>query len=252
MNYQKVYNKLIEKRKRDILIKDDDTYVEVHHIIPSSEGGTDEPQNLVSLTPKEHYIAHLMLVKIYNDRKMWYAYLAMCCGNKFQYRGFRKITAKVYERLRIDTYEARKGRPAWNKGKKMSEEQKKKISETQKVKKGSEEARRKMSERMKGKNHPFYGKHHSEETRRKMSEAQKGRPSPLRGTHFSEEHILKMRHTKTCRKVLQLSKDGSEVIREYHSIAEAARNIGCTRQNITSVVVGRTEFAGGYKWRYAI
>lgn len=36
---------------------------EEHHIIPRSMGGTDEKENLVKLTPKEHYICHLCLMK---------------------------------------------------------------------------------------------------------------------------------------------------------------------------------------------
>ena len=44
-----------------------------------------------------------------------------------------------------------------------------------KGRKHSEEAKRKISEAMKGENHPMYGKYHSEEAKRKMSEAVKGR-----------------------------------------------------------------------------
>ena len=45
---------------------------------------------------------------------------------------------------------------------------------------------------MKGKNNPFFGKHHSDETRKKMSEALKGENNPLFGKHFSEEHRRKL------------------------------------------------------------
>ena len=38
----------------------------------------------------------------------------------------------------------------------------------------SEETRKKMSEALSGDNHPFFGKHRSDETRLKMSEANKG------------------------------------------------------------------------------
>lgn len=64
---------------------------------------------------------------------------------------------------------------------KPSEETKKKMSETHKGRKytlgykHSEEFSKKISERMKI-NNPFKGKKHSEETRKKMSEAQKNRP----------------------------------------------------------------------------
>jgi ssDNA-binding Zn-finger/Zn-ribbon topoisomerase 1 len=38
-------------------------YSENHHIIPRSLGGKDTPDNLVSLTPREHFIAHFLLYK---------------------------------------------------------------------------------------------------------------------------------------------------------------------------------------------
>ena len=44
-----------------------------------------------------------------------------------------------------------------------------------KGRKHSEEAKRKISEAMKGENHPMYGKYHSEEAKKKMSEAANGR-----------------------------------------------------------------------------
>ena len=39
----------------------------------------------------------------------------------------------------------------------------------------SEETRRKLSEAKRGENHPFFGKHHSEESRLKISESRKGK-----------------------------------------------------------------------------
>ena len=72
MTYSAVYCALISKRLKNPITKDD-CYVEKHHIIPKSEGGTDEPDNLVNLTAREHYIAHLLLAKIYDDHKMWCA-----------------------------------------------------------------------------------------------------------------------------------------------------------------------------------
>lgn len=48
---------MVSQRNRDV-------YGEWHHIIPRSMGGTDESDNLVKLTFREHFIAHLLLVKI--------------------------------------------------------------------------------------------------------------------------------------------------------------------------------------------
>lgn len=49
-------------------------YVERHHVIPKCMGGTDDPENLVDLTPEEHYVAHLLLAKANPDESsLWYA-----------------------------------------------------------------------------------------------------------------------------------------------------------------------------------
>ena len=85
--------------------------------------------------------------------------------------------------------EVRKGKPSTFKGKTLSEEHKRKISEAHKGKSRkplSEEHKRKISDTLKGKTHSeetkrkMRGIHLSEETKRKLSEAHKGK-------HHSEE-----------------------------------------------------------------
>lgn len=63
MNYKKIYNSLIDRGKNRIL----EGYYERHHIIPKCMGGDDSKENLVNLTPEEHYLAHQLLVKIYPE-----------------------------------------------------------------------------------------------------------------------------------------------------------------------------------------
>jgi hypothetical protein len=63
MNYSKIYDRLIEKAKN----RNIEGYYERHHIIPRCVGGSDDKENLVDLTPEEHYLAHQLLVKIYPD-----------------------------------------------------------------------------------------------------------------------------------------------------------------------------------------
>lgn len=57
-------------------------YGENHHIIPRSEGGSDDASNKVKLTAREHYIAHLLLAKIYDDYAMYSALTYMQCKTK--------------------------------------------------------------------------------------------------------------------------------------------------------------------------
>ncbi len=70
MNYTKHYNALIAKAKTRVLF----AYTEKHHIIPRCLGGNNSKDNLVSLTPEEHYVAHQLLVKMYpNNTSLVYA-----------------------------------------------------------------------------------------------------------------------------------------------------------------------------------
>lgn len=65
MDYQKVYNDLISFRKSNPIKKSKELYTELHHIVPRCLGGTDELENLVRLTAREHFIAHRLLAKIH-------------------------------------------------------------------------------------------------------------------------------------------------------------------------------------------
>lgn len=92
MNYSKVYEGLINRAKNRKI----DGYVESHHILPRCLGGGDEKSNLVDLTAREHFIAHLLLVKIYkNNFKLIKAVAMMCVGHCE-----RKITNRLYGKYR--------------------------------------------------------------------------------------------------------------------------------------------------------
>lgn len=62
MNYQKIYNLLIAKAQARATV---DGYKERHHIVPRSLGGSDDKSNLVELTAREHFVAHMCLALIY-------------------------------------------------------------------------------------------------------------------------------------------------------------------------------------------
>lgn len=63
MNYQRIYDEIIENRKQNI----PECYSERHHIIPKSLGGTNDKDNIVRLTAREHFICHLLLTKLYKE-----------------------------------------------------------------------------------------------------------------------------------------------------------------------------------------
>lgn len=74
MDYQKHYTRLVERARGRVL----SCYTEKHHVVPRCIGGLDTNDNLVELTPEEHYVAHQLLVKIYpDDERILYAAIMM-------------------------------------------------------------------------------------------------------------------------------------------------------------------------------
>jgi hypothetical protein len=77
-------------------------------------GGNDEKSNLVNLTAREHYIAHLLLVKIAkgnNDiksyRKMLHAFNCMKWGRCKGKRSF-KFNSRLYQKVKEEYSELRR------------------------------------------------------------------------------------------------------------------------------------------------
>ena len=103
MNYKDNYYNYIEyvktlDRKLD--------YSETHHILPRCMGGTDEKENLVVLTAREHFLAHYLLTKIYPENyKLVDAFRMMGIINKKEQN--RYINSRLYESKRKLFSEAR-------------------------------------------------------------------------------------------------------------------------------------------------
>lgn len=76
MNYFLAYQRLIAKARERVC---PEGYVERHHVLPKSLGGSDDSSNLVALTAKEHFVAHMLLAKIYGGT-MWQAVIIMKGG----------------------------------------------------------------------------------------------------------------------------------------------------------------------------
>ena len=89
MNYKLHYDLLITRAGTRVLT----TYKEAHHIIPKCMGGTDDPTNLVDLTAREHYVAHILLAKIHGGN-LWHAVNMM--GRMKNYSN------RLYERARLE------------------------------------------------------------------------------------------------------------------------------------------------------
>lgn len=105
--YSNWYHKIIANAKSRNLPKD--TYAEKHHIIPRSLGGNDTKENLVLLTSREHFVCHLLLVKMTKDNfkhKMLAAVTRFQQARSYQYRA---LNSWEYKKLRECANLARKG-----------------------------------------------------------------------------------------------------------------------------------------------
>lgn len=109
-DFMQKYQQLINQRKTQPLNKDDyeKGYVETHHIIPKCIGGDDSSDNLINLFAKEHFIAHYLLWKAYEDEeigdKFNCAVIMMAKGTKHGCRkDFRDyiIASEEYHEARV-------------------------------------------------------------------------------------------------------------------------------------------------------
>jgi hypothetical protein len=126
---------------------------ERHHILPRSLGGSNDKSNLVNLTPREHYICHLLLTKFTNGnayQKMSYALHRMTNhgGRKIKsskmYAMIRKSHADMLsEKLTGVTVMDRCGKPYFHD---IGEYQKSQICKSNSERVWTEESKRKLGE----------------------------------------------------------------------------------------------------------
>ena len=190
-----------------------------HHILPKSmypeyEKKSEESDfnwNVVLMTHKEHFVAHHLLYEIYGRSGPMATAFKMILGGRFTREFCRKSNLDQLSkwrfkhseeevsrmRLRRHTEESKKKMSDSLRGKKRSDETRRRISESKKL--ISDETRLRMSESHKG--HV-----HSEEHKKKIGDSQRGRvhseevrkkrSDSLIGHVQSEESKRKMSETK--------------------------------------------------------
>lgn len=134
MNYEKIYNALVEKAKvRGLDKSQHEGYFEIHHITPKSLGGSDDKSNLVMFTGREHFIAHMLLWKAYPESVslMRAAFMMSSRWKSGDIESNTPQNSRTYARLREEYAQA-------------------------------------VSEQCSGENNPMYGKTHTEEARNKL------------------------------------------------------------------------------------
>lgn len=141
-------------------------YYEYHHILPRClfPDFKDAAENIVTLTAREHFMAHYYLTKIFDSRALDFAYWRLCTDG----RG-RMITAEEYELGKIL---ASQRYSELNSGRKLTIEQRQKISERLTGHVCQEETKQKISD-------SHLGYKHTEDAKKKMSNSKKGKPGRI-------------------------------------------------------------------------
>jgi hypothetical protein len=213
MNYKKVYDNLIENAKLKNRSRVDKLYYEEHHIIPKCKGGGNEKSNLVLLTFREHFLCHMLLVKIHNyDPKLVFALNAFCQNER--------MTSRMYEKVRILYVNMLKNNDEWKN--KISNTMCKKVW----MKKDNECIRIFDYEMEKYKNEGYSRgrilksrKSPSEETKRKISKSNLGKPP-------SQKAINTLKEKQTGKTYEQLyGKKNAERLKELRRIKMAETNL---------------------------
>lgn len=198
MDYKKHYDQLITTRRARL---SHEGYREIHHVIPKSMGGCDDISNLVSLTAREHFIAHWLLWRIHRNKQTAFAFF---CMQKWKKKNAKMFSSIAYQEAReamsreasiiMSKQTHWKGRKQTaehienrvkklrNRSRNLSKETCEKISQSMKKYRSenplifSDEHREKLSQAAK----KLKGFKHSEESRRNMSLASIGK-SPTKG-----------------------------------------------------------------------
>lgn len=149
------------------------------------------------------------------------------------------FTCRKENLIRVEQYHINNYQPQYNIckiagssfGVKRSEE----FINSQKGRKFSEESKKKMSL-------SAMGRILSEETKRKMSMTKKGKPKTFK-------HVQKIR--LCCMKPIhQMCKQSQDILHTFSSITEASTMLNIAAPDITACAKLKRKSAGGYIWRY--
>lgn len=202
--YKKWYYQIVNSRQLNPV--DKHQYSEKHHIIPKSLGGTNNNDNLVELTAREHYICHILLIRMTTGQhrhKMLHAAIRLINSKD---KGFIK-SSRLYESLKAQlSAEMKINNPCFD------QEVKEKLSKINKE----------------NPSQGMLGKTHSDESKKKMSLAAKGRVPWNKGTKGICKGNPGLKHTDDAKRKISSAATKNNIGRKHSEetkkkMAEARR-----------------------------
>ena len=259
MNYERIYYQIIDNakncsRKKLKHLDVDYVYYEKHHIIPKCLGGTDDKNNLVLLTAREHFLCHWLLIRIYpSNQPIAYAFYAMC-NKKSKRQCYYRPSSRMYQEaketfsrngLSSETIQKLKKEKPVGFGDKIRAANLGKKHSVERINASIQGQLRKISELGHGFNK---GSNWTEVSKKRFSESRKGFNNPAYGKKISAEHKAKFKKNK--KKIIQLSLDNL-LIKEWDSSRIIYESLGFSQDQIIATCKGRRISFKNYIWRYA-
>jgi hypothetical protein len=103
--YTRWYFAIIESAK----LSPPTDYRERHHVMPSSLGGSNARENIVELTARQHFVCHLLLIRMTSGKDRFKMICAVhhmaVCHRKERYR----VTSRTYETLKRQRSDSMRG-----------------------------------------------------------------------------------------------------------------------------------------------
>jgi hypothetical protein len=241
--YTKWYFQIIDAAKLQTFSEEE--YFEFHHIIPKSLGGTNVRDNLIKLNARQHFVCHLLLLKMVESLKhkisMSYAIISMSMSHGKQRKKLISSREFALARKLAREYLSGKNNGFYGKGYMLSGSKNPMYGKPCHYNMTDEEKQRwknNISKGITGEKNPFYGKTHTNETKKIISEK---RSIPIKvtfdcgevvefsqykylGTYLGKSEFL---GSKLCKK------ENSHLLKKYNiiSIEKLKGNINEQNEN---------------------
>ena len=258
MDYQKIYNQLIQKAQSENRVKvEGGTYYEAHHILPKCIGGGGKTSqwrthpNIILLTAREHFIAHRLLYAIHpHNEKIRQALWAM--SNQREGGRVYKVSSRLYEVLRITHVD-------WLKHRRVITQESAERSRQAAIDRGNQPVDQYTLTGIYIRNWKSV-KAIQQELDINVSSNIRGVVSQAGGFIWVRQgqdpkvHVARVEQVKSFREanrksVIQCTTAG-DVVKIWPSIREASMTLTINRAYIKKVLEGEWKTAGGFVWKY--
>lgn len=230
MNYRKHYDNLIYKALNRVKPLE---YCEKHHIFPKCLGGDNSKSNLVHLTYREHFVAHMLLNKLYPNHVGLAIAISRMIGNfrnsGKSYSALKRKLSKFYSEFHSEHQKIHWKDPAYRKIK----------ADQMRQQWGNEDFKKMMRTKNSGESNPMFGKSMTELA--KLKQLKNSRT-------FRAWKAIMIRPSSPKLGLGEFIK--GELIGDFKNQSEFAKNYNVRRLGIIKCLKLKSPQCGGFIFEY--